>query len=344
MGEPPRDVVPAGWAAQELTHNHLNATTGGIWRITRDDGTAILKIATPVRADAPAHWATSTDPGHWNHWLREVLAYQSGLAATAYADAGIRAPRLLDAVPQPDGSMALWLEDVAGVPGIRCSPTQLGGFAYRLGVAQAGWLGRRPAHDWLSRDWLRDYTLSRPVSETIPWDHPIAVTAWPPHLRDDLRNLWEQRHRVLAATDELPRTLCHHDVWPMNLIVDGAGPVLLDWAFVGPGPVGEDAANLILDAFFDGLVDISLLDDVVMAVCDGYQRGLGDAVNPTTTRRAIETAGAAKYFWLAPRMLSQLADQGTGVQSYDSRDAKAMFAGRRPLFELLTGWARQILA
>lgn len=211
--------------------------------------------------------------------------------------------------------------------------------ARRLGAAHAAWLRRSPAHSWLSRDWLRDYTTSRPVREPVPWDHPHAVAAWPEPLREDLRRLWERRYAVLDAADRLPHTLSHHDVWPMNLIVDGSGPVLLDWAFIGPGPVGEDAANLVLDTYFDGLVDVSTLDEMVAAVGDGYRAGLADAVDGETVRRAIALTAAAKYFWLAPRMLTQVPV----AQSYDSRTDEAMFAGRRPVFEQLIRWTRAAL-
>ncbi|MGC4868500.1 phosphotransferase [Micromonospora sp. DT53] len=97
----------------------------------------------------------------------------------------------------------------------------------RLGAGHAFWLGQRPTEPWLSRD----YTTTRPVTEPIPWDHPTAASAWPHDLRTSLRDLWLRRYDVLRATDELPRTLCHHDVWPTNLIVDDSGPVLLDWSF-----------------------------------------------------------------------------------------------------------------
>jgi hypothetical protein len=323
------DLVP-------LPHNPKNGATGGIWRVRRGTGTAILKIATPGHPDAPPHWATSDEPDHWNHWLREVEAYRSGLAASAYADAGIRAPALLETVERPDGSVGLWLEDVAGLPGTRCTPTQLGDLAERLGAAHAAWLGRSPGYPWLSRDWLRAYTLSRPVREPMRWDHPIAA-AWPQSLREDLRALWQRRHAVLDEVDGLPRTLNHHDVWPMNLIVGPEGPVLLDWSFVGPGAVGEDAANLILDTFFDGLVEISAMGEVAAAVTAGYRSGLAGTVDAATVERAIALTGAAKYFWLAPWMLGELA--GDYVQSYDKRPNQAVFAGRRPVFELLTRWA-----
>jgi hypothetical protein len=126
----------------------------------------------------------------------------------------------------------------------------------------------------------------------------------------------------------------------MNLRYDSAGAVLLDWSFVGPGPVGEDAANLILDTFFDGLVDVAAFDEVAEAVTAGYVRGLAGALDAGTVRRAVRLAGAAKYFWLGPRMVDQVERTGPVAHSYDTREAAAMFAGRRRPLEAVVAWFR----
>lgn len=342
--QPPPGLIPAGRTAEVLSHNAANAATGGIWRVRGHGPPAIVKVLSPggpLRDGGAAQWATSDEPSHWNYWRREEQAYRSGLADTCFAAGGIRAPRLLDATELPDGSVALWLEDVTGVPGPRLGPDQLGEFAYGLGVAQAAWIGRLPSDGWLSRDWLRSYTMARTIADDLPWHHPVAVNAWPSALRADLERLWRHRHEVLALTDRLPQTLCHHDVWPMNLVVDAAGPVLFDWAFVGPGPVGEDAANLLLDTFFDGLVSADAIDDVATAVIDGYSRGLAEVLSPAQVRSAIAVTGAAKYWWLAPRMLT-LLDGPALPSSYDQRGQAAMFEGRRRPLELLASWSRMI--
>lgn len=331
-----------------MLHNAGNEATGGIWRLPYGTGTAVLKVAVPPAAESPAsgspaQFASSGDPGHWNYWRREASAYGSGLAATAFADAGLSAPALLEIREAGDGSVGLWLEDVTGVPGMRAGAEALGDVACRMGAGQARWLGRPPAEEWLARDWLRDYTLSFPVADDLNWEHPIIVAAWPAPLRVTLRTMWERRHDLLAATDALPRTLCHHDLWPLNVIVAPRGPVLLDWAFTGPGPIGEDVANMTLDAFWDGMTAISQIDEVVAAVADGYRRGLGAAVPEATIAHAIRATGAAKYFWLAPRMVMAAGNTTTG-KGYDTRGPAAMIEGRTPVLEVLARWARQAMA
>lgn len=313
-------------------------------------GTADASGSAPV----PDGWAGSPDPRHWNHWRREPLAYLDGLPTTAFADAEIEGPRLLAADTRPDGSFALWLEDVSGPAGSRWTVPRIAAFAHALGTAQAPWTDRLPDRPWLSRGWLRQYVSSKSIPAHLPWDHPTAVAVWPTALRTGLRRLWESRDTLLTAAESTPRTLCHLDVWLLNLLsVDtptGAADrtVLLDWAFVGEGGVGEDIANLIPDCVADGLMPTELLPEISETVIEGYLNGLRDGghrTNADTLRRSVAAAGAAKYCWLAPLMLTRLA-AGTPVGSaaYDvGGDDTAVLRRRIGLFEHLVDWSDRTL-
>ena len=84
----PPVVGGATLAVEPLRHGLGNAATGGIWRVRGTAGSAILKVARlPAAADPARAFPTSDEPDHWNYWRREALAYETGLAATAYADA-----------------------------------------------------------------------------------------------------------------------------------------------------------------------------------------------------------------------------------------------------------------
>ena len=85
-----------------------------------------------------------------------------------------------------------------------------------------------------------------------------------------------------------------------------------------------------------------MIDEVVELVTTGYLRGLAGAVDTPTVRRAIHLTGAAKYFWLAPLMLTRLITTPTDTrQTYDLRDAVAMFTGRRRPLELVAAWSQK---
>lgn len=255
---------------------------------------------------------------------------------------------------QADGSVGLWLEDVEGPSAFAWSVERLGRFGYELGVGQGRWAGRVPPPaelPWLSRRWLAQYLAHGPGAQggidEAAWDSP-AVQAWSAETRGALRRLWHARTRLLAAAEDLPRTLCHLDLWPANLIEDGSGTsVLIDWAFVGEGAIGEDPANLLVDSVTDGLMDIALLPDLVAAVIEGYVKGLADGGwtgCADEARTAIATCASAKWGRLGAQVVAGAARGRTGRSGYGQDDSAAEALVRlTTLADLPARWADEAL-
>ncbi len=243
-----------------LAHNPLNAVTGGIWRVTAADRSLVVKILTDgSRHEGPDWWAASDDDRHWNSWRREVHAYSADVARWFRKD-GIDAPALRRLDADTGGSVVLWLEDVQGRTGNALTGGDVVDLAGRLGRAQGhaategGW-----DQPWLSHGFLRAYSGSKPVDvdlldDDAAWAHPRVARHLGP-LRDDLRRLHHDRDGLLALAEACPRTLCHLDVWPANVLARrGGGFALVDWSFCGDGALGEDLANLVPDSVFDLLL------------------------------------------------------------------------------------------
>lgn len=346
----PPAAVGTVLSADALRHNAKNDATVGIWRVRGTAGTAVLKIARPPSGPTGGYWPTSDEPTHWNHWRREALAYTSGLAATAYADAGIVAPDPLGSAARADGSVELWLADVPGPDGFGWPVERLARFAYQLGVGQARWAGRLPTYGWLSRRWLAGYLADGPSRSVevrdADWDDPL-LAAWPAAVRADLRRLWAERDRARTAAEAADQTLCHLDVWPANLIDAGIRSVLLDWSFVGAGAIGEDLANLVVDSFTDGLMDPALLPEVAATATEEYLAGLRDGgwTGPADrVRAAIAACGAAKYSWLAPAYVGRAARGDFGTSAYRTdTSAETVVAGLTGLVTLLAAWSHPTL-
>jgi hypothetical protein len=207
----------------------------------------VLKL---LRLDAGPHpqWPSRPDPDDTHYWLREPVAYASGVLDV------FGVPRVLARVARGDGDVALWLAD-AGDPIPRWSPEQFEAVARRLGRAQAQLRGFDAP--WLAHGWLREYFRLH----GLDYDERL---------------------------DALPTTLCHHDFHPNNildsgLVIDwafcGIGPVGSDaGVLVGDGLAdgwfSPEEVDSVVDAvwrgYSEGLGEAG--DDVRRGFVEGIRR------------------------------------------------------------------------
>jgi hypothetical protein len=347
---------PSEFSIAEVPHNRW--LTPGIWQVTSSSGRSILKCLGSERG-APrsgwdAHWtAGSDDPGRWNYWAREGLAYLNG-TVDAYETAGIVAPHLI-ASDHDNDHFVLLLDFADGQPGEKWDIDSYAAAAAALGSAQGRMLTGSPAldHPWLSRGFLRQYSSEKPVDWTLltddeAWAQPLVRRNFPPELREAALWLHTWRERLYGIAEALPRTVCHLDFWTKNLIMRPEGTVvLLDWSFVGDGAIGEDIGNLVPDASFDHFVAAEKLPDLESAVFAAYTEGLG-AAGWNGDPRLVELgmcASAVKYDWLTPFMLgSASAERQFRYGGSEEIDADFKFRERGLALLHNTRTARRALA
>jgi hypothetical protein len=234
------------------------------------EGIGLYRISGLARVRGATHpWALvvkvcaatdGADPGAWDYPAREGLAYGSGLLAAL--PGGLATPRCLAVEAQPDGTTRLWLEAVTDAhPG----PWPLDRYALvarDLGRFNGAYLAGAPLPDqpWLSRGWLRGFVepsgpdvaeLERLAGPNAPllarqlYSAPVVI---------EIKRLWTERERFLAALDRLPQTFCHQDAFRRNLLIR-AGPegdelVAVDWAYASHGAVGEELGQLVVASLF----------------------------------------------------------------------------------------------
>ena len=251
-----------------------------------------------------------------------------------YEPGGIFAPALLDADYGGD-EIVLLLEFVDGRPGDQWAIADYAAASMALGRGQGRFLTGTPVpdHPWLSRGFLRDYSgASRstgPCSTTTthgisPWSGGTSR----PSSREAAQWLHASRDRLYGIAEALPRVLCHLDFWTKNLIMRSDGlVVLLDWAFVGDGAIGEDIGNLVPDATFDHFMAAESLPDLERAVLEAYIEGLGEAglrgdrvlSSSACAPRLSSTTGSLRPCSSPPRAAKQLRYGGTEEVDADYR-------------------------
>ena len=245
------------------------AQTGGVWRVRAGRESAVLKLVRP-NPDGHPRWPAGEGEDHPYYWRREPEAYESGLLSRL---GDLRAPRLLALVNRPDGSVALWLEDVPRPATF--TPELLGELARGLGAAQGAFAVELPVQPWLSRRWLRAYLALR---------GPLT----------------RRQGEALAQIESAPQTFCHLDLFPGNLLGRDA-TVVADWAYCGLGALGEDPGNLVPDTLLDGFVEPARARELEAAVWEGYLEGLRSSPwrgDERKLRWVFLASAVLKYTWV----------------------------------------------
>jgi Phosphotransferase enzyme family len=363
-----RDVV-----VEPLPHAAVASATTGLWRVRAADRTAVVKVVAHGPDRGSENWRSGADESHWYYWRREADAYGSGLLdrvgdvgrldrldrsgrSGRPGAAGLRAPRCHLVAERRDGSVALWLEDVAGEPASSWSIDRYGIAARHLGRAQGAFAVGRPlpADPWLSHDWLRRY-LEQPMralpvpTAPEPWRHPLLAPWFPEPPVAALQEMRADRDRFLAGLDRMPATLCHHDFHPANLfsgvVTADETTVAIDWSFVGIGPLGEDAGNLVPDAVLDFHVAPEQLTALYEAVAEGYIAGLREAGwtgDDHVVRLAMAATMAAKYAWIGPTLARAVGDGRDVLNGRPLADAVGWWAPTVSFLLERAGEAREL--
>jgi hypothetical protein len=248
------------------------------------DWTMVIKVLT---LDPLSFQSIGTDQTCWDYWKREWYVYQS--AWQQQLPGPLVAPRCLatgEILAETDEELAwIAMEDLEAIDSRPWPASHFHEVARHLGIFNGDYLGvALPAEPWLSRDWLRGWTEhAEPLVEVLPKvaSHPVAGRIFTPDLINDLIELWADREKLYDALDQLPKTLCHNDVFPRNLFIRGDGhpnqSVAIDWAFCGEGAVGQELTTLVgaTQGFLESRP--GHWDDLERDCLDGYAEGLRQA-------------------------------------------------------------------
>jgi Ser/Thr protein kinase RdoA (MazF antagonist) len=237
------------------------------------------------------------------HWeMAEGAARREAAFRDLTASAGVRSPTniralngdYLQTLPENLGGRMVrlytWLEGAHVDPDDPATAAQLGDLMGRLHRLASPVQGE--SHPW--------YEI---VPEESEWDEIArAATAadedWAPLFRENLQAMLDLATSV-KPLPEHERIMCHLDVQPSNVLVDGAGPMLLDWDDAGPGNPERELASVLYDWHVrDGVVDRTGVSRTLAA----YRQAGGRAVLEGEQAFAMNAATLLNYIAAQARL------------------------------------------
>ena len=132
--------------------------------------------------------------------------------------------------------------------------------------------------------WLRDFPAV--ISSYDLWYGKIKDRLHESDFPDDIRRLLNdyinRKDEIFRSFTVLPRTVCHGDVHHDNIILLNDDVYLIDWDSAGYGYMGEDAVDMLCEAFVYSDRDIALMSEfrsqIIAAYCDGAEITLDETM------------------------------------------------------------------
>lgn len=231
----------------------------------------VLKIITAQPIDS------LTGP---HYWLREVEVYRSGFADSIPGNLFV--PKCYRLEQPTENVCWLWLEYVEQTTPDNWDDAAFIRAARYLGQLNGGYLQTNPVpvQAWMSQDWhRRNLKQIAPAFENFKtaMNHPLYQQGFPADSHTSILDMWDKQERYLVALDNVPQTICHYDAFRNNLLVHHDEIAIIDWTFVGVGPLGSDIATMLWVSFVFNCLNAARMDSLYEPVFESYLAGLQDA-------------------------------------------------------------------
>jgi hypothetical protein len=291
---------------------------GGIWHF--EPGLVVKRLGAQFLGRNKV-WRGSLSPGHPHWWVREAEFYRSELATTGWGpQAG--AARCYGVTDGPAETIEVWLEAVEvksrSLDTYQKALASLANWQLATTKATAGWLSR----DWIPAH-LRRHSLTNATTLAHPnWELAIE-RGLDPRVREAVHRRVTDPVDAGRRMASLPQVLTHYDFHNCNIGRTPDGDVrVIDWAYVGWGPVGHDAGHLALDTWdLLGSTPQANWDDLTSTYVEAL-RDAGWTRPDDEMRHSIATSTAIRLGWQIDELLNTATTApdetwATGVQQVE---------------------------
>ena len=214
------------------------------------------------------------------YWKREYELYRSNLLENLPLK-NFAPPTIYRLEEFPEGCW-IWMEFVKKNDHHQWTLNDYEKVGHCLGLFNGAFLtgNSMPQEPWLSHFW--HCAIIPPLADVFDnlekhLEHPLNQTALPLEEKETILDLWQMRDRFREVLFKLPQTLCHYDAFNLNIFKSADRMMLIDWALVGRGVVGEELVCLIAVSLFYGENQSISYDQLDQAVFNAYILGLQDA-------------------------------------------------------------------